>query len=59
MIPRTVDDKLREEYFDLLPKIRRVKEQLEAEVRFKSPTTRRAGGLMKPPRRGRCCWESP
>ena len=35
MIPRTIDDKLREEYFDLLPKIKRVKEQLEAEVRFK------------------------
>jgi ppGpp synthetase/RelA/SpoT-type nucleotidyltranferase len=34
MIPRTVDDKLREEYFDLLPKIQRVKEQLEAEVRY-------------------------
>ena len=35
MIPRTIDDKLREEYFDLLPEIRKVKEQLEAEVRFK------------------------
>ena len=35
MIPRTIDDKLREEYFDLLPEVRRVKEQLEAEVRFK------------------------
>ncbi len=35
MIPRTIDDKLREEYFNLLPEIRRVKEQLEAEVRFK------------------------
>ncbi len=31
---RTVEDRLREEYFDLLPEIRRVEEQLEAEVRY-------------------------
>jgi Region found in RelA / SpoT proteins len=35
MIPRTIDDKLREEYFALLPDIRKIKEQVEAEVRFK------------------------
>jgi ppGpp synthetase/RelA/SpoT-type nucleotidyltranferase len=31
---RTIEDRLREEYFDLLPEIRRVEEQLEAEVRY-------------------------
>jgi ppGpp synthetase/RelA/SpoT-type nucleotidyltranferase len=31
---RTVEDRLREEYFDLLPDIRRVVEQLEAEIRY-------------------------
>lgn len=30
---RTVEDRLREEYFDLLPAVRRVVEELEAEVR--------------------------
>jgi len=34
MADRTIEDRLREEYFDLLPDIRRVREQLEAEVRF-------------------------
>jgi ppGpp synthetase/RelA/SpoT-type nucleotidyltranferase len=33
MIERTVEDRLREEYFALLPDVRRVLEQLEAEVR--------------------------
>ena len=31
---RTIEDRLREEYFVLLPEIRRVAEQLEAEVRY-------------------------
>jgi hypothetical protein len=31
--PRTIEDRLREEYFDLLPDIRRVVNELEAEVR--------------------------
>jgi len=31
---RTIEDRLREEYFDLLPEIRRVAWQLEAEIRF-------------------------
>jgi ppGpp synthetase/RelA/SpoT-type nucleotidyltranferase len=31
---RTIEDRLREEYFQLLPDIRRVTEQLEAEVRY-------------------------
>jgi len=31
---RTVEDRLREEYFDLLPDIRRVTEQLETEIRY-------------------------
>jgi ppGpp synthetase/RelA/SpoT-type nucleotidyltranferase len=31
---RTVEDRLREEYFDLLPGIRRVAEELEAEIRY-------------------------
>jgi ppGpp synthetase/RelA/SpoT-type nucleotidyltranferase len=31
---RTVEDRLREEYFDLLPDIRRVAEHLEAEVKY-------------------------
>lgn len=34
MPERTVEDRLREEYFDLLPDIRRVVWQLEAEIRF-------------------------
>lgn len=34
MAERTVEDRLREQYFDLLPDIRRVAEELEAEVRF-------------------------
>lgn len=33
MAERTVEDRLREEYFDLLPDIRRVAEHLETEVR--------------------------
>lgn len=33
MVDRTVEDRLREEYFVLLPEVRRVAEQLEAEVR--------------------------
>lgn len=33
-VDRTVEDRLREEYFDLLPEIRRVAEQLETEVRY-------------------------
>jgi ppGpp synthetase/RelA/SpoT-type nucleotidyltranferase len=31
---RTVEDRLREEYFTLLPEIRRVAERLEAEIRY-------------------------
>jgi ppGpp synthetase/RelA/SpoT-type nucleotidyltranferase len=34
MPERTPEDRLREEYFDLLPEIRRVAENLEAEVRY-------------------------
>jgi ppGpp synthetase/RelA/SpoT-type nucleotidyltranferase len=34
MADRTVQDRLREEYFSLLPHIRRVAEQLEAEIRY-------------------------
>ncbi|MGA7416062.1 MAG: hypothetical protein WBW33_36670 [Bryobacteraceae bacterium] len=34
MTVRTIEDRLREEYFDLLPEIRRVAEHLEAEVRY-------------------------
>ena len=34
MAERTVEDRLREEYFDLLPDIRRVAEELEAEIRY-------------------------
>ena len=34
MPDRTVEDKLREEYFDLLPTIRRIAEQLEAEIKY-------------------------
>ncbi len=34
MIGRTIEDRLREEYFDLLPDVRRVAEQLEAEIRY-------------------------
>jgi ppGpp synthetase/RelA/SpoT-type nucleotidyltranferase len=33
MAGRTVEDRLREEYFDLLPDARRVLEELETEVR--------------------------
>ena len=33
MIGRTVEDRLREEYFELLPEIRRVANELEAEVK--------------------------
>ncbi|MFH0925977.1 MAG: hypothetical protein V1872_10185 [bacterium] len=35
MINRSIEDKLREEYFKILPDIQRIKEQLEAEVRYK------------------------
>ena len=35
MSSRTVEDRLREEYFDLLPEIRRVLEHLEAEIRYR------------------------
>ena len=31
---RTIEDRLREEYFDLLPEIRRVAEQVEAEIKY-------------------------
>jgi len=31
---RTIEDRLREEYFDLLPEMRRVSEQLDAEIRY-------------------------
>ena len=34
MPDRTVEDLLREQYFDLLPEIRKVIERLESEVRF-------------------------
>ncbi len=33
MAERTVEDRLREEYFELLPAIKRVAEELETEVR--------------------------
>jgi hypothetical protein len=36
MPERTIEDRLREEYFDLLPDIRRVLWQLEAEIRFRT-----------------------
>ena len=35
MPERTVEDRLREEYFDLLPEIRRVTEHLEAEIKYR------------------------
>lgn len=38
MSERTPEDRLREEYFDLLPEIRRVLWQLEAEVRYHTLT---------------------
>ncbi len=34
MITRSIEDKLREEYFHILPIVRRIRQQLEAEVRF-------------------------
>ncbi len=34
MADRTIEDRLREEYFDLLPDICRVAEQLEAEIKY-------------------------
>lgn len=34
MTERTVEDRLREEYFGLLPEVRRVLEELEAEVQY-------------------------
>lgn len=36
MPERTIEDRLREQYFDLLPDIRRVMWQLEAEIRFRT-----------------------
>ncbi len=36
MIERRIEDRLREEYFDLLPETRRVLWQLETEVRFRT-----------------------
>lgn len=42
MAERSVEDRLREEYFELLPEVRRVAEELEAEVRHcLLPLTRR------------------
>jgi hypothetical protein len=35
MADRTIEDRLREEYFDLLPDIRRALEELEARARFR------------------------
>ena len=41
MAERTVEDRLREEYFDLLPTIHRVTEHLEAEIKYRIlPITR-------------------
>lgn len=34
MIERSIEDKLREEYFKILPIVRKIRERLEAEVRF-------------------------
>jgi hypothetical protein len=34
MVDRTIEDRLREEYFDLLPDIHRVADQLEAEIKY-------------------------
>ena len=34
MITRSIEDKLREEYFNILPIVRRIRERLEAEVRY-------------------------
>lgn len=42
---RTIEDRLREEYFDLLPVIRRVAQQLEAEIKYHLLTISR--GLSK------------
>lgn len=36
MPERTIEDRLREQYFDLLPEIRRVALELEAEIRFRT-----------------------
>jgi len=35
MIERSIDDRLREEYFKILPNVKRVASQLEAEIKFK------------------------
>ena len=35
MTKRSIEDKLREEYFNILPIVRRIRERLEAEVRYK------------------------
>jgi hypothetical protein len=34
MADRTIEDRLREEYFELLPEIGRVRQQLESEIRY-------------------------
>jgi hypothetical protein len=34
MPERTIEDRLRQEYFDLLPVVRRVVQQLEAQVKY-------------------------
>lgn len=41
MVERTVEDRLREEYFDLLPEIQRVLDHLEAEVKYRLLPVRR------------------
>jgi hypothetical protein len=40
MPERTPEDRLREEYFDLLPEIRKVTENPEAEVRYRTLKSR-------------------
>jgi hypothetical protein len=48
MADRTIEDLLREEYFDLLPDIRRVVQELEAEIRYYTLSTSRS---LKSPER--------
>jgi hypothetical protein len=44
MAERTIEDRLREEYFDLLPEIRRAEAHLKAEIQFHTlPILRRLG----------------
>ena len=38
---RTIEDRMHEEYFDLLPEIRRVGQHLEAEIRYHLPVSKR------------------